>query len=381
MPAPFIQLLIDNEAAEPRLVDRIRRIEVRESDEDPTLAALRFQLVQQPSGAFFPLDEELFSAGARLGIEVASPGGLSQRLFEGIITHLRPHFETIESNCYLEIFGMDAAVLLDAFERVASYPDASDSDAVAEILDRYSIRAEVEDTPERHKTDYQLLVQRSTDWQFLKSLARRNGYVCYFEYDPSTDDMVGHFKRRPLTGDPQADLIILQESANLKWLDIQWVVTGPVRWTGTAIDPIRKRIVASEGEPSLEALGEDGLGDAIEQGLRDAGAEGAARLLRGPRPTDQGIRTESTGATDESQFTIEARGELDPRLYRGLLRPRRTVLVKGAGQRMSGLYYVRTVRTAIDEGEITQTFIAERNALGQTGREEFGRTAEEVPPQ
>jgi hypothetical protein len=48
---------------------------------------------------------------------------------------------------------------------------------------------------------------------------------------------------------------------------------------------------------------------------------------------------------------------------------------------MSGLYYVRTVRTAIDEGEITQTFIAERNALGQSGQEEFGRTAEEVPPQ
>jgi hypothetical protein len=139
--------------------------------------------------------------------------------------------------------------------------------------------------------------------------------------------------------------------------------------------------VASEGEPALEPLGEAGLADAVEQGLRDAGAEGALRLLRDPRPTDQGIRAEGTGATDAARFAIEARGEVDPRLYRGLLRARRTVLVKGAGRRMSGLYYVRTVRTAIDEGEITQTFIAERNAPGQSGQEEFGRSAEEVPPQ
>ena len=38
-------------------------------------------------------------------------------------------------------------MLLDAFERTASYPDASDADAVAEILGRYNIRADVEDTP------------------------------------------------------------------------------------------------------------------------------------------------------------------------------------------------------------------------------------------
>jgi len=381
MPAPLIQLLLDGEAAEPRLLDRVRRMEVRESDEDPTIAALRLQLSQQPSGAFFPLDDELFTAGTRLGIEVAAPGGLPQRLFEGFVTHVRPHFESIESNCFLEILGMDPAVALDAFERTASYPDSSDADAVSEILGRYNIRADIEDTPERHKEDHQLLVQRATDWQFLRHLAGRNGYVCYFEYDDGAGEIVGHFKKRPLNGDPQADLTILQDNANLKWLDLQWVLTGPVRSTGAAIDPIRKRIVASEGETALEALGEDGLGDLIEQGLRDAGAEGAARLLRSPRPTGQGIQAEGTGATDTARFVIEARGELDPRLYRGLLRARRTVLLKGAGSRMSGLFYVRTVRTSIDEGEITQTFIAERNALGQTGQEEFGQTAEEVPPQ
>jgi hypothetical protein len=381
MPAPLVQLLIDAEPAAPRLVDRIRRIEVRESDEDPTVAAVRLQLAQQPSGSFFPLDDEVFTAGTRIGVEIAAPGGLLQRLFEGVVTHVRPHFEAIESNCYVEILAMDPAVLLNASERTASYPDASDAEAAEEILSRYNIRAVVDETSDRHKSEYQLLVQRATDWQFLRFLAQRNGFVCYFEYDTIAGEMVGHFKKRPLAEDPQADLTILQDGANLTWLDLQWVLTGPVRWTAAAIDPIRKRLVSSDGAASAEALGEEGLGDLLERGLRENGAEGAVRLLRSPRPTDPGIRAAGTGMTDASRFAIEARGEVDPSLYRGLLRARRPALIRGAGSRMSGLYYVRTVRTAIDEGEISQTFIAERNALGQTGREEFGRSAEEVEPQ
>lgn len=381
MPAPAIQLLVDGEAVEPRLLDRVVRMEVRESDEDPTVAALRLQLAQQPSGAFFPLDDEVFASGVRLAIEVASPGGLPQRLFDGIVTHVRPHFESIESNCYLEVLAMDDAVVLDAFERTASYPDSSDSDAVSEIFGRYNITGDIADTSERHKTDERLLVQRATDWQFIRQLARRNGYVCYFEYDSAAEAVVGHFKPRALSVDPQADLTILQDGANLRWLDIEWAVTGPVRYEGTAIDAIRKRIVASDGVAALDPLGEAGLADAIEQGLRDAGAESAVRLVRRARSTDEGIRAEGTARTDDAQFAIEARGEVDPRLYRGLLRARRPVLLKGAGNRMSGVYYVRAVRTAIDEGQITQTFIAERNALGQSGQEEFGQTAEEVEAQ
>jgi hypothetical protein len=381
MPTPLLNMQLDDEPVGVHILDQIMRLEVRESDEDPTVAALRLRLVQQPAGTFFPLDDEIFGPGVRLDIDVAAPGGTLQRLFSGFVTHIRPHFESIESNCYLEVLGMDAAMLLDASERTADYPDASDSDAVSEILGRYNLRAEIESTPETHRADGRLLVQRATDWRFLQQLARRNGYVCYFEYDSAAGETVGHFKRRPLDGDPQADLTILREAPNLEWIDVQWVLTGPVRHTGSAIDAIRKRMVRGEGQPALDPLGEEGLAEAIEQGLQTAGVEAATALLRGARSTDQGLAAASAGWTDLDRFVIEARGQVDPRLYRGLLRARRTVLIKGVGARLSGIYYVRTVRTAIDGGLITQTFIAERNALGQTGQEEFGQSAEEEPPQ
>lgn len=381
MPAPLFQILIDGEAVEPRLMSSVRRMEVRESDEEASMAALRLQLAQLPSGEYYPLDEDIFSPGVRISIELAAPGGNPVRLFEGFATHVRPHFEPIESNCYLEVMAMDCAILMDAHERTTSYPDMSDSDAAGQVMAAYGITAEVKDTEENHKADYQLLVQRATDWEFLRGMARRNGYICYFEPDPAGGPVKGYFGRRDLEGDPQADLTVLQQGANLRWLDAQFVSTGPVRRSGAAIDAIRKRIVTSDGEPALPALGNDGLADSIEQALKEAGATGATRLLRDTRPTDMGLKADAVGATDEARFSIEVRGELDPSLYRGLLRARRTVLIKGAGARFSGLYYVTTVRSVVDDGALAQTFVAIRNAFGQTGREEFGKQAEEVPAQ
>jgi hypothetical protein len=379
VPAPRINVLLNGERLDDRALALLTRLEVRESDADPTVAALRFRLTQQPDGAFFPLDEDLFEPAAGLAVDVEAPGGLPQRLFDGYTTHVRPHFETIEANCYLEVLAMDAAVLLDAADRVAAYPDASDSEAAEEVLGRYQIPFVGEATAARFKADHQLLVQRETDWQFVRRLARRNGYVCYFEHDPDRGEVVGHFHPRAVGATPQADLTILREDTTLRWIDLQLVMTGPVRHAGAAIDPIRKRLLRSAGEPALPALGEEGLAEAIEEGLVRGGAESATALLCDPFPLDPALAAAATGATDLDRFVIEARGEVNPELYRGLIRARRPGLVKGVGRKLSGTYYVRTVRTTVEGGALTQTFVAERNALGQTGEEAFGQEAEEVP--
>jgi hypothetical protein len=373
--------LLDGERLDGRILELLVRLEVRESDADPTVAALRFKLTQQPDGAFFPLDEGLFEPAAPLAVDVAAPGGLPQRLFDGYTTHVRPHFESIEANCYLEVLGMDAAVLLNAADRAAVYPDASDREAVEEVLSRYQIALQGEDTPARFRADDQLLVQRETDWQFARRLARRNGFVCYFEHDPDRGEVVGHFHRPALDQTPQADLAILRDNPTLQWIDLQLVMTGPVRHAGAAIDPVRKRLVRSAGEPGLSALGADGLAETIEEGLVRGGAGPATALLRDPFPLDPAIAAAGTAATDLDRFVVEARGEVDVALYRGLLRARRPVLVKGVGRQLSGVYYVRVVRTTMEGGGLLQTFVAERNALGQTGAEEFGQEAEEVPPE
>ena len=381
MVSPFISVIIAGERLDSSLLDRLFSLEVRESDVDPTVATLRFSLIQQPTGEYSLIDDDIFTAGEALAIEIAAPGGLSQRLFDGYATHIRPHFEEIETNCYLEVIGMDAAVVLDAEERVATYPNVSDREAAEQILSRYQIPLTAENTVARQTEDDRLLVQRETDWKFLQRLARRNGFVFYLKYDEIQDSMVGHFHRPYVDEQPQADLTILRENHNLHWIDFQLTMTGPVRYVGAAIDPIKKQLIRSDATTELAIMGEDGLADKVEGVLTGAGATAAQVILRDPFPSDAALNAMATGKTDMTQFLVEARGELDPALYRGLLRSRLPVLIKGIGTNFSGVYYVRSVRTVLQNGLLTQTFIAVRNALGQTGQEDFGQSAEEVPPE
>lgn len=381
MPGARVNVMLDGKRLEAGVLGLLSRLEVRESDVDSTVAALRFNLSQLPDGAFSPVDDDLFMPAARLSLDVESPGGTPVRLFEGHVTHVRPHFERIESNCYVEVLAMDASVLLHAEERAASYPDMTDTEAAEEVFGRYNITFSGEPTNARHQVDKQLLVQRSTDWDFVRRLARRNGFVCYLEPDAVTGEVTAFFRPRAVEGTPQADLTVMREGANLLWMDFQFVMSGPVRVKGAAIDPIEKRIVRTDGTPGLSALGGSLIDGEVESGLKGAGATAAASLLRDPPPFDEALAAAGAAATDRALFAVEARGELDPSLYRGLLRARRPVLIKGVGQRFAGAYYVRAVRTTFEEGALRQSFVAERNALGLSGKEDFGKSAEEVPAQ
>ena len=379
MPSPRINVLVDGTPLDPTVLAMLSRVELRESDCDPSVLALRFSLTQRATGEFAPLDDELFEPGVSLALEVEPPGGLLQRMFDGYCTHLRPHFEAAAENAYLEILAMDAAVALDAEDRVAAWPGATDSEVVEQIVSGYQLDARVEPTSVVHDEDGQRLTQRATDWRFVQHLAWRNGMRFWFEYDPRSRGVVGTLATPDVGGDPQPDVALLQDGACLNWADVQLLATGPATVGGAAIDPIAKRIVRSNGEAQLDVMGADDAAGAVAAGLAAAGAAGATAVLTAPPPLDEGLGAAAAGATDDARFVVELRAELDPSLYRGVLRARRPVLVRGVGRRFSGVYYVQSVRTTMEENRLLQTFVGLRNATGQSGQERFGQSAEEVP--
>lgn len=379
MTSPRLQVSIDGAPLDPAVLGRLTRGEVRESDRDPSVLALRFALVQRADGEFAPVDDDLFEPGTSIALDVEPPGGTDQRLFEGYVTHLRPHFETVGSNAYVEVLAMDAAVLLDAEERVAAWPDMTDSDVVSQVLAGYRIPAEVTDTVVQYDDDRQRLTQRATDWRFLQHLAHRNGARFYFAYDDGRQEVVAHFGPPDVAGPPQADVVLLQEGQCLNWADLQLRATAPVNVRAAALDPYAKRIVRGDGTTTLPLMGDADAAAGVEDGLRRAGATASLARLEDPYPLDEAIGALTSAATDGARFVIELRAELDPALYRGLLRARRPVLVRGIGRRFSGVYYVQSVRTTLEGAVLAQTFVATRNATGQSGREPFGQSAEEVP--
>ena len=381
MSQPSLAIELADRPLDPAVLGLLTRLELRESDDDPSVIALRFRLVQRGNGEWQPVDEEhFFEPAAKLALDLAAPGGRPRRVFEGFVTHVRPHFETIESNCYLEVLAMDAAVLLDVHQRVQVYPDQTEKEAVEQVFGRYDIEVEAEDTTTRFEEHRIPLIQRGSDWAFVRECARRNGFVCYLEYDDERQAVVAHFGPPNFDGDAQPDLIILQPGENLAWFDVQLSSTRPLRSTGAVLDPFTGEVHTSSDGDDVEEQGEGGLADHIESRLTAAGAQGTSTMLSATRPISTVLDAIANATTRRSREVIEGRGELDPALYRGLIRARRPALVRGLGRSFSGAWYIRAVRTVYADAALTQTFVAVRNATGQSGAENFGQSAEEVAP-
>ena len=135
MPA-LVHIELAGSRLEDAILARLSRLEVRESDREPTLAIARFSLAQEPSGEVFPLDGEHFGPAASICFDLAAPNSRPVRLLQGHITHLRPHFESIEANCYVEVVAMDFLTGINSAEALdAPGPNLT---GLPVILDGYS---------------------------------------------------------------------------------------------------------------------------------------------------------------------------------------------------------------------------------------------------
>jgi phage protein D len=103
-------------------------------------------------------------------------------------------------------------------------------------------------------------------------------------------------------------------------------------------------------------------------------------LLGTPTSDATELQTAAQAVRDEAAWLITANGEINSEAYQAVLRPHRMVLVKGAGTRYSGKYYVTHVTHELQaDGSYSQKFEARRNARDLDGSEQFGESALGLP--
>ena len=77
------------------------------------------------------------------------------------------------------------------------------------------------------------------------------------------------------------------------------------------------------------------------------------------------------GLYHQAEWFVTGEGEVVANKYGHVLRPRRTVTIKGLGETHSGEYYVTHVTHAFTPEGYTQAFRVKRNGLYLTGSEDF----------
>jgi phage protein D len=390
------QILFDGEPAEDEFYADLVELTIDVRSADAATATMRLATSLDDDGEWLHLNDESLALFSRIEIKLgylegeglagalggALGGGGNDGMipvFTGYVSGADLKLSSTPGQTFFDVLMVDTSVLLGLEEKVVVWSDLSDSDVVDQIAGEYADSTDVGSTQAVHEANENVLVQRATDLQFVHMLARRNGLEFAFETDVDSGDVVAVCKAPQLDGTPQPDLAIqFGSESNLVSFGAKVDGRRPlnVKVTQTAMHA-KTPNSAQIPDVSLDLLGADDLvalvGNRIDA-LASPQEATAQLLILGPSTSDAtALNTMAQAARDEAGWFMTANGEINCDAYGTVLQPRRTVLVKGAGELYSGKYYVtRVTHKLTSDGRYRQTFEAKRNALGLDGTEQFG---------
>ena len=342
------------------LYEDITSVEVELDAELPAMFRLRLPIGQDPDGTWTFLDDPRLRAWGAVRISAGLDGDL-EPLISGRITHIRPSFDPDPTLCLLDIWGIDGSVLLDREDKLKDWPNKKDSDIAGEIFGEYGMSSVVDDTDVVHDDAVSTVIQRETDWQLLNRLARRNGFECFVEGN------TGYFRRPRLDRQPQALLAVhFGDETNVNSFSLEVNALTPTQVAMAQVERGAREIVSVTVDSTDEkSLGADG--PAVRAGVKPS-------LVVLGQTTTTGLAEMTDlcrGLFDQQSWFVTGQGEIAANELGVVLKPRRTVTIKGIGETYSGVYLVSHVTHAFSSDGYLQSFEVQRNALMPDGSEQF----------
>jgi Phage tail baseplate hub (GPD) len=364
---PYLDVWIDG-APLADAVGRIRRLEVVERADD--LSSFHMTLDMAPgNGDWTQLDDGRFgllhrvTIGFGLGPPDAQAADLKEVVFDGYVTAVEPVFgvdRTSESS--LELSGLDAACLMHLEERQRAFEDLTDSEIVKQIYEDYGFTTSADSieatTPKRERSRGTML-QRGTDADFIRMLARRHGFEAYVEHGgapvkeggAAAPECVGHFHRPRPDRDRQPTLALTPHQApTLIEMKARWESHRPSEVKSVHVDERTRRVrTTTVSQPRFPRMGKTGRGDIVRSRLSTILPKRPDLVPLGLQYVDVPHEQTEVGDLAWSDFVagdwlVEASARVRPTLYPKILRARRPVEVAGAGRLLDGDWYVKVVR-------------------------------------
>lgn len=409
---PGLRLWIDGKPVE-RIGDFVLGIEVEERSDEASSFQLTVAMnpVESESGGDWDVLEHGAFAEAngvpdfrlllRITIEFSllSDDGSEERavVMDGYITCLEPVFtEERLPGSRLLVSGLDASCLMH-FETVTrEWYGLSDADIARSIFQKYGFGVSgtsIDPTPTTRDLDRSTLVQRHTDAEFLRFLAKRNGYETFLEpvqQDVKTGPhpgtaLVGHFRSPRPDQDVQPALDLFPRIApSLLDFRAKWESNLPPRVRGWHIDETTRRIERIDvSDPDYSRMGTTSRAQVLDARLAEIFRNGTR-----PDPSDiqsaivpmdaAEVKTLARAEYRGADWFVHGSGTVMAERYPVILRSRRPVDLSGAGHLLDGRWYCRAVRhrwavdaERPDEEPVVRRYEADvtlvRNALGGIG--------------
>jgi phage protein D len=346
----------------PELYDDLVSLEVELDEELAGMFRLDVALLLQADGTWTYLDDDRLTIWKPVTISAGFDDDV-QPVLKGYITHLRPVFAAGLDQCHLEIWGMDASVLMDREDKLKDWPGKKDSDIATEIFGAYGLTPNVEDTGIVHDDRVSTIIQRETDIQFLRRLALRNGYECFVDGD------TGYFRPPQLSATPQPVLSVqFGDDTNVNRFQLEVNALGPAKAAMVQLERDSKELIdVASVAGSQQALGTKPADSYLGPGM----TPGLVQVSKAVTTGDAEMTALCQGLANEGEWFVCGSGEVAANQYGSVLKPRGLVTIKGIGETYSGVYYVSHVDHVFTADGYVQRFRVKRNALMPTGAEAF----------
>lgn len=364
MPSSY-QLYIGGSPADDALYNVIASVEVEEHAELPGAIQIKLPLARTGEGDYTYLSDGRFGPYSNLAVVVTAPDKPPECVFDGYVLSHKVHLDTGTASCALSIWGQDSSWLMNLEEKVREWSDVTDGSVADTIFGEYGFATSPDNTSDdspSHTESGHTLMQRATDIQFLRQLARRNGKLCRVVAGAAAGALTGYFAKPSLDGEPAVTLSLNpaepgQETVTS--LDFEWDVTRPTEVAA------RQALFDSDDEDGASGDASDsGLSLLDDRGLADFAGRPMKVLLTAPVDDAGELEMRARSLLREAGFFARCAGETNMARLKAVLRAGAVVAVEGAGSLYSGKYLVWSVRHSFSPDSHSMSFTLVRNAVG-----------------
>src|SRR5580704_8027710 len=325
------QIFINSQPADAALYTALTSLEVEESMDLPGAVELTLPVVRTSDGNLSYLTDSRFAPMSNLAVVVTpvegaagAVGGLAgsviaamsdsppgpQCIFDGFVLSHKVHLESGTTNSTVAIFGQDASWLMNLTEQAREWIDVTDADVANTIFGNYGITPDddntLDDSPS-HTEDGHSLMQRGSDIQFLRMLARRNGKVCRIACADKPGSRTGYFAKPKLDGNPAAT-ITLNDPTNwtVSAIDLDWDATRPTSVVA------RQALFSDAGEGGVSAdTSASGLIPLGDRGLADFTGKPMTVLLAAPVDSGGELTLRAQSVLREADWFVRCDSDAD----------------------------------------------------------------------
>lgn len=362
-----VQLGIAGQPAPAALYNEIAQLEVEESLDQPGALMMTLPVNRTSAGDLQFVGDGTFEpqTSITLTVTMSAAGSPAQCIFDGYVLSWRLHLDRASTSSTTEVWAQDASFLMNVDDSVTEWSGQTDGQVANAIFGKYGFACAdgntLDDSPS-HPPDSHTLMQRATDLQFLRGLARRGGKLCRVGCTDTAGDRTGYFVSPAVDGTPVTTISLTDpDSWTVDTLDFDWDVMRPTQVDAGQVDLTQS--ADSGSEVTTDSSGLKALGDRDYPTYR---GQSSTLLLTAPADVPE-LSQRTTAVLAESGFFARCAGQADAERIGAILRAGDIVAIQGAGSIQSGNWLVWNVRHSYSLDSWEMNFTLARNAMGPAG--------------